>query len=560
MRIVYHDLQRVPKSVEAEFDATYMTLEGLLAESDFVSLHTVLSPETKGLINAERLGWMKPTAVLVNTSRGPVVDSMALVDALRDGTIAGGRARCHRPRAAARGPPARRPRQLPGRAPHRLGLARDPRQDGLDGRREPARRDPRRPPPDPGQPRGLRLARRRPASARAIKRSAGASGDDSGMNPQPDTFLAFIDDLAADLDDHESSAEDRAGRHFLSRSHFDRVISATAGEPPAAFRRRILLERAAYQLATTSDGILRLAVDAGYSSNEAFTRAFQRAYGVAPSAWRARPQQIQLAAPNDVHFHPPGGIRLPATSEETTMNLLVRMVEHHLWLVGEMVDRAATLGRCDPRSADRAVGRAARPGATTRRLLSRLVGQMDMWQNVIAGRGYDMAIEAHEAVADLRARLDVAGPGVPGRGPPRRRGRATRRDVHRCLRLEARGLHLRRAHRPRADVRCASPAARPRGPRVRRHHGPRERRPAPLGRRRSLGAAAPGGLARPRRSIPGQPDRHDHQQDEERHAGERGVEQVEEQTASCEPGLVARARPAKNAVTEAGPTCVLPKT
>jgi glyoxylate reductase len=88
MRIVYHDLQRVPKQVEAEFDATFMTLEGLLHESDFVSLHTVLSPETKGLINAERLSWMKPTAILVNTARGPVVDSMALVSALRDGTIA----------------------------------------------------------------------------------------------------------------------------------------------------------------------------------------------------------------------------------------------------------------------------------------------------------------------------------------------------------------------------------------------------------------------------------------------------------------------------------------
>ena len=48
MRILYHDLQRVPKSVEAEFDATFMTLEGLLPESDFVSLHTVLSPETQG--------------------------------------------------------------------------------------------------------------------------------------------------------------------------------------------------------------------------------------------------------------------------------------------------------------------------------------------------------------------------------------------------------------------------------------------------------------------------------------------------------------------------------
>ena len=65
-----------------------MTLEGLLPESDFVSLHVDLGRQTKGLINAERLGWMKPTAILVNTSRGPVVDSMALVDALRDGVIA----------------------------------------------------------------------------------------------------------------------------------------------------------------------------------------------------------------------------------------------------------------------------------------------------------------------------------------------------------------------------------------------------------------------------------------------------------------------------------------
>jgi AraC family transcriptional regulator len=246
--------------------------------------------------------------------------------------------------------------------------------------------------------------------ATAIKRSCASKRDDTGMNPQPDTFLAFIDDLAADLDDHESSAEERAGRHFLSRSHFDRVISATAGEPPAAFRRRILLERAAYQLATTRDGVLRLAVDAGYSSNEAFTRAFQRAYGVAPSVWRSKPAQIQIAAPNDVHFHPPGGLRLPATSEENTMNLLVRMVEHHLWLVGEMVDRAATL---DDATLDQPIELSVEPldpGATTRRLLSRLVGQLDMWQNVINGRDYDMGIEDREPVAGMRARLDVAGP------------------------------------------------------------------------------------------------------------------------------------------------------
>lgn len=235
-------------------------------------------------------------------------------------------------------------------------------------------------------------------------------GDDRHMNPQPDTFLAFIDDLAADLDDHDSSAEDRARRQFLSRSHFDRVITATAGEPPAAFRRRILLERAAFRLATGTDGILRLAVEAGYSSHEAFTRAFQRAYGVAPSAWRTRPAQIQLASPNDVHFHPPGGLRLPATSEDTTMNLLVKMVEHHLWLVGEMVSRAAKL---DDATLDKPITLSVEPldpGATTRRLLSRLVGQMDMWRNVIAGRDYDMSIEEHESTADMRRRLDVAGP------------------------------------------------------------------------------------------------------------------------------------------------------
>jgi glyoxylate reductase len=62
-------------------------LEALLERSDFVSLHVNLSPVTRHLINAETLAWMKPTAVLVNTSRGPVVDQVALANALEDGTI-----------------------------------------------------------------------------------------------------------------------------------------------------------------------------------------------------------------------------------------------------------------------------------------------------------------------------------------------------------------------------------------------------------------------------------------------------------------------------------------
>ncbi len=87
MHILYHDVTPLPDEVTAPLGATYLPLEALLAQADFVSLHVNLSPLTRHLINAETLAWMKPTAVLVNTSRGPVVDQAALAAALQDGTI-----------------------------------------------------------------------------------------------------------------------------------------------------------------------------------------------------------------------------------------------------------------------------------------------------------------------------------------------------------------------------------------------------------------------------------------------------------------------------------------
>ncbi|HXG40768.1 MAG TPA: D-glycerate dehydrogenase [Candidatus Limnocylindrales bacterium] len=87
MTVLYHDVARAPAEVEAELGATYVPLDELLARSDIVSLHVNLTPETRGLIDAARLRRMKPSAILVNTARGPVVDSLALAEALREGVI-----------------------------------------------------------------------------------------------------------------------------------------------------------------------------------------------------------------------------------------------------------------------------------------------------------------------------------------------------------------------------------------------------------------------------------------------------------------------------------------
>ncbi len=89
MRVVYAGRHRAPAAVEAALGATFLPLPELLAASDFVSLHVSLNEDTRGLIGAEALARMRPTAILVNTARGPVVDTAALIAALRAGTIAG---------------------------------------------------------------------------------------------------------------------------------------------------------------------------------------------------------------------------------------------------------------------------------------------------------------------------------------------------------------------------------------------------------------------------------------------------------------------------------------
>ena len=89
MRVLYHARRRTPEAVEREPGVEFVDRDTLLRESDFLSLHVPLGPETRQLIGAAELALMKPTAFLINTARGPVVDEKALARALQNGTLAG---------------------------------------------------------------------------------------------------------------------------------------------------------------------------------------------------------------------------------------------------------------------------------------------------------------------------------------------------------------------------------------------------------------------------------------------------------------------------------------
>ncbi len=174
------------------------------------------------------------------------------------------------------------------------------------------------------------------------------------------------------------------------------------GETPARFRRRVLLERAAYLMLETDRTLLDIALDSGFTGQATFANAFRREFGALPSLWRAEPTSYLLDAPGDVHFHPPAGLRLPARHRMDGVDLVLQMVEHHVWLVGQLVDRARLVSDDD---LDQASG-----GDTLRSALSRLVGQMEQFGAAVHDGDYDVAVEDHESLTSLRRRLDRVGP------------------------------------------------------------------------------------------------------------------------------------------------------
>lgn len=241
-----------------------------------------------------------------------------------------------------------------------------------------------------------------------------------------DRLRGILDLVEESLDEPDLRAEELAGRAYLSRFHFDRLVTAALGEPPGAFRRRLLLERAAFRLLSTSTPVVDVAVDSGYSSTEAFTRAFARAYGRPPARYRAgtssSPSDLpaerhfadhitrhSLPAPSGIHFHPPGGLRLPATRRSTPMDVLTRMLDHHLWLTGEIIDRTS---RLDDAVLDRPIDLSVEgidENPTLRGLTERLVGQLEMWVTALEG-GTSLPEPGDTSARGLQQRLATAGP------------------------------------------------------------------------------------------------------------------------------------------------------
>lgn len=224
------------------------------------------------------------------------------------------------------------------------------------------------------------------------------------MSARPDRLRDVID-AAIEALDEGLDGKALAARAMLSPFHFNRLVRAGIGKAPAAFRRRLLLERAAWQLAH-GVSVTEAGLEAGYEVTEAFSRAFIRSHGVPPSRFADAPREFRIAAPNEIHFHPPGGLRLPGQPRIKTMDLTDRLIEHDYWHTARLLEQAATLS-------DEALDRQVRPGLIihafegpepdVRTMLERIVFTIEVWTAAIGGR--EIPTHKDRSIAALQKRL-----------------------------------------------------------------------------------------------------------------------------------------------------------
>src|ERR1041385_6403195 len=188
----------------------------------------------------------------------------------------------------------------------------------------------------------------------------------------------------------QAKTQDLARQAYQSRTQFHRLFRTVVEETPAAMRRRLLLERAAYQLGHTERSVTGIALDANYGSLEAFTRAFRKAFRISPSLYRRmRDPHFHLPAFNKIHFCSPGS----STKGGRDMDLFDRFAGNDSWHTRRLLEYAGPLteeqlDRPLPTVVELLPWRES--NKTLRQLLENIIFTKEVWTAALSGTDMDM--------------------------------------------------------------------------------------------------------------------------------------------------------------------------
>ena len=189
--------------------------------------------------------------------------------------------------------------------------------------------------------------------------------------------------------DTQARTQDLSRQAYQSRTRFHKLFRTVIDETPAAMRRRLLLERAAHQLAHTGMSVTDIALNANYGSLEAFTRAFRKAFRTSPSIYRRmRDSHFHLPAPNNIHFLAPG-----SPTKGGDMDLFDRFAGNDSWHTRRLLEYASTLtdeqlDRPLPAVVEMLPWRES--NKTLRQLLENIIFTKEVWTAALSGSDMDM--------------------------------------------------------------------------------------------------------------------------------------------------------------------------
>ena len=196
--------------------------------------------------------------------------------------------------------------------------------------------------------------------------------------------------IVANSLDTQAKTQDLARQAYQSRTQFHRLFRSVVEETPAAMRRRLLLERAAYQLGSSGMSVTDIALDANYSSLEAFTRAFRKAFRISPSLYRRmRDPHFHLPSSNKIHFFVPGS----STKGGSDMDLFDRFAGNDSWHTRRLLEYASALteeqlDRQLPTVVELLPWRES--NKTLRQLLENIIYTKEVWTAALSGTDMDM--------------------------------------------------------------------------------------------------------------------------------------------------------------------------